>query len=210
VKVIDCKQGTPEWKAARCGRVTASRIAEMMATLKSGAESAGRRNYRAQLVAEILSGEPQDDGYINAEMQWGIDHEEEARSAYEAEMSIFVERVGIVVHPDLDWSSCSPDGLIGENGMCQIKCPKTAAHLKWIIDDKVPQEHVLQMQWEMACTGRQWSDFVSFDPRLEPKYRLFVKRLPVSSITALQIQAEAATFWAEVQAMVKKLRELRA
>ena len=127
MKILDFEQGTPEWRAARAGRVTASRIDDVLAKIKTG-EAASRRDYRCQIIAEILTGNPQDDGYVNAEMQWGIDHEELARSAYEVSRNVLVDQIGFVVHPAIERAGASPDGLIG-NALVEIKCFKMVTYL---------------------------------------------------------------------------------
>jgi hypothetical protein len=130
VKLLDFEQGSVEWLQARAGKVTASRISDVLASIKSG-EAAARRDYKAQLVAEILLGAPQDDGYINAEMQWGLDNEELARSAYEVHTGTLVDQVGLVLHPTIERAGASPDGLVGIAPL-ELKCPKTATHLQYL------------------------------------------------------------------------------
>lgn len=205
MKVLDLPQGSAEWKAARAGKVTASRIADVLATIKSG-EAAARRDYRAQLVAEILTEAPQEDGYINAEMQWGIDQEPMARSAYELAKGEWVEEVGFVLHPSIDRAGASPDGLVEKDGLLEIKCPKTATHLQYLLDGKVPAKYEPQMMWQMACTGRKWCDFVSFDPRLPEKMQLVIRRLHVNQERLLEIEAEVDKFLRDVDAMLASLK----
>lgn len=210
MKIIDVEQGTPEWKAARAGRVTASKISELMAKGKGGAESAGRRNYRAQIVAEILTKEPQDRDFRNAAMDWGNEQEPFARAAYEIEKGMEVEKVGFVIHPRDDRAGCSPDGLVGfdgdwPTGLVQIKCPNTATHLDTIKELSIPSEYRLQMFFEMACTGAGWNDFVSFDPRLPKHLQLVILRLHRDDAEIARIEQEIAAFHQEVDQLIASL-----
>lgn len=212
MKIIDCEQGSEEWKRVRAGKVTASRISDMIATTKSGAEAAGRRNYRAQLVAEILTGEPYMEGYQSAEMKWGIEQEPYAAAAYELEHSFDVPctRVGFVIHPTIDRAGCSPDRLVGDRGMVQFKCPNTATHIEYLLAKRIPPEHEPQLWWELACTGRDWIDFVSFDPRMPKKFRLFVARMQfVAAEPRIRyITAEVKSFLEEVDLYVNRVNSL--
>ena len=208
MNIIDCIQGTPEWFAARCGKVTASRIADLMATLKSGGEAAGRKNYRAQLVVERMTGQPTD-SYTNGAMQWGIDNEASARDAYSFVSGNTVEEIGFIDHPEIPMSGCSPDGLIGGDGMVEIKCGNTATHIDWMLAGIVPAEHQKQMQWQMDCAGRQWCDFVSYDPRMPIDLQLFVCRLHRDDNRIAEMRAAVIAFLAEVDAMVAQLERLR-
>lgn len=220
MKVIDCEQGSPEWRAARCARVTASRISDMLAKTKSGAEGAGRRNYRAELVTEIMTGEPYPEGFVSQEMKWGTEHEPYALMAYEVAKGFSVTRAGFVVHPLEDRSGCSPDGLVMEEwragiipaeklGCLQIKCPSTATHIGYLLRGDVPWEHEPQMQWEMACTGRAWCDFASYDPRMPKHLRLFVVRLLANAARQNEILAETRLFLREVDDVVRQLKALQ-
>ena len=169
------EQGSQEWFEARLGHVTASCIADVMAQIKTG-EAAARANYRAQLVAERLTRQPQE-SYSNAAMQWGIDNEPFARSAYEIANGVMVDQVGFVKHPTIEFAGASPDGLISDDGMIEIKCPNTQTHIDYCVTGNIPRKYVLQMQWQMECTGRKWCDFVSYDPRMPAHMQLFVKRM---------------------------------
>lgn len=197
------EQGSPEWHAERCGKVTASRIADMMARTKSG-WGASRANYAAQLVAERLTGMAQD-SFTSSAMQWGIDTEPEARAAYQFFQDATVDRVGFVAHPTIAMSGASPDGRVGSDGLVEIKCPNTATHIETLLGGSVPTRYVLQMQWQMACDGRQWCDFVSYDPRMPEDMRLFVRRLPRDDEKIAEIAAEVVKFLGEIDATVSKL-----
>lgn len=208
MKTIDFEQGTEEWLASRAGRVTASRIADVMAKIKTG-EAAARRDYKAQIVAEILTGRPQEDGYINAEMQFGIDTEPAARAAYEAQDGVMVDRVGLVIHPTIERAAASPDGLVGNTGLVEIKCPKVATHLNYILDGVVPSKYQPQMLWQMACCEREWCDFVSFRPDLPTDLQIFVVRLQRDDKRIIEMEAEVTAFLQEVDMMVEKLKIFR-
>lgn len=208
MKVLDFDQGTPEWLAARAGKVTASRISDVIATIKSG-EAAARRDYRSQLVAEILTGKPQDDGYINAEMQWGIDQEMLARSAYEVAGDVLVDQVGLVLHPTIERAAASPDGVVGA-GLVEIKCPKTATHLQYLLAGEVPTKYQPQMLFQMACAEASWVDFCSFDPRLPPELQLFVVRFHRDDKRIQAMEAEVVRFLAEVDEVLAKLGSVSA
>lgn len=207
--ILDFPQGTQEWKAARAGKVTASRINDVMATIKTG-EAAARRDYRAQLVAEILTGQPQDDTFVNAAMQWGTDTEPLARAAYEIAQGVMVDQVGLVIHPTIERGAASPDGLVGSNGLVEIKCPKTATHLQTLIEKEIPRSYENQMLWQMACTDAQWCDFVSFDPRMPDHLQLFVKRFKRDQERIEKIESEVQKFLAEVLEAVSALEPAHA
>jgi putative phage-type endonuclease len=208
VRIIDFPQGSAEWLASRAGRVTASRISDVLAKVKNG-EAAVRRDYRAQIVAEILTGKPQESGYMNDEMRWGVEQEPFARAAYEVATDTLVDQVGLVLHPEIDRAAASPDGLAGE-GLLEIKCPKTATHLEYLLAGAVPEKYTLQMLWQMACTERQWCDFVSFDPRLPQDLQLFKVRLGRDDMAIRRIETEVRQFLAEVDEVIEKLNQRKA
>jgi len=168
-------QRSEEWYAARLGKVTASRLSDVLATIKTG-EAAARANYRIELVAERLTGKSTP-GFTSAAMQWGVDCEPMARSAYETETGLIVTEVGFVDHPTIAMAGASPDGLVGDDGLIEIKCPDTKTHIQTLTSKKAPSEYIPQMQWQMACTSRQWVDFVSFDPRLPEHLMLEIIRV---------------------------------
>ncbi|RMF02472.1 MAG: exonuclease [Alphaproteobacteria bacterium] len=197
-------QGTPEWFAARLGKATASRIADITARTKSG-WGAARANYLAELVAERLTGEPAD-SYTSPAMQWGTDTEPEAREAYAFVTGSDVEPVGFVDHPEIAMSGASPDGLVGDAGLVEIKCPNTATHIKTVLADAVPGKYIKQMMWQMACTGREWCDFVSYDPRLPLDVGLYVRRIERDAEQIAELEAQVREFLAEVDETVRKLR----
>jgi putative phage-type endonuclease len=196
-------QGSPEWFAARLGKVTASRVADVVAKTKTG-WGASRANYMAELVAERLTGTSADK-FSNAAMQWGTEQEPEARASFEFRVGVDVLQVGFVPHPIIPMTGASPDGLIGEDGLVEIKCPNTATHIDTLIGQSIPGKYVTQILWQMACTGRQWCDFVSFDPRLPPSMRLFVKRLERDELRIKELEKDVAEFLSEVEHKVSQL-----
>lgn len=200
----DIIQGSQEWFAARCGRVTASRIAEIVAKTKSG-YSASRANYMAQLVAERLTGTV-GEAFTNAAMQWGTDTEPQARIAYEFYTDAMVAEIGFVPHPNIPEAGASPDGLIGNDGLVEIKCPQTATHIDTLLGSTVPGKYVTQIQWQLACTGRQWCDFVSFDPRLPESMRLYVERVKRDDDRIKGLEEEVVSFLVELRDKVHRLR----
>lgn len=171
------EQRTEAWFKERCGKVTASRIADVCAKTKSG-YGASRANYMAQLIVERLTGNPQN-SYQNDAMRFGIEHEDEARAAYEFYTGNTVTQCGFIPHPSIPMAGASPDGLVGPHGLVEIKVPNTATHIATLLSSEIAMNYYLQIQWQLACTERRWCDFVSFDPRLPPKlqfYRFHVKR----------------------------------
>jgi len=199
-------QRSEEWFAARLGKVTASRVADVIAKTKTG-YSASRENYMAQLVVERLTN-TQAESYTNAAMVWGTDQEPFARAAYEVQQNVLVDETGLVDHPTIEMAGASPDGLVGEDGLVEIKCPNTATHIDTLLTQTVPAKYITQMQFQMACTGRQWCDFVSFDPRMPQKAQIFIKRVPRDDAFIKEIESEIKKFLAEVSAKVDQLNKL--
>jgi len=198
------EQGTDAWLADRMGKVTASRIADMMAKTKTG-WGASRANYAAQLVAERLTGVPAET-FSNLAMKWGTETEPEARAAYEFYSGLSVTEVGFVPHPGISQSGASPDGLVGDQGLVEIKCPNTATHIETLLGGTVPGKYNYQMQWQMACTGRAWVDWVSYDPRMPESMRLFTKRVMRDHALIGVLENEISTFLAEIEETVTKLK----
>lgn len=202
------EQRSEEWFAARLGKVTASRIGDVMAKTKTG-YSASRANYMAQIIVERMTGK-QTEMFTNAAMQWGTDTEPLARAAYEAKNNVMVDEVGLIDHPNIAMSGASPDGLVGEHGMVEIKCPNTATHIETLLTGKIDEKYIYQMQWQMACTGRKWCDFVSFDPRMDEDLQL--KVIPVKRDDELikTIESEVIKFLFETAEKIRSLNSLKA
>ena len=205
MKVIDAVQGTPEWLAARAGRVTASMISNVL--MKP--ETAGFRDYQAQLVAEILTGKPQGSDYTNAHMQFGSETEPLARSAYEAETGFSVDEVGFCQHPTIERAGASPDGLVGNSGEVEIKCPKVSTHLAYLLAGVVPAAYRNQMMWQMAVTGRDWCDFVSFRPDLPEHLQLFIVRFKRDPARILELETAVVAFLDTVDKMLSQLKKVK-
>jgi putative phage-type endonuclease len=202
----EIEQRTDEWFAARLGKVTASKVADVMARTKSG-YSASRENYMAQLVVEQITGTRQE-SFSNSAMQWGTDQEPFARGAYEATSGNMVEEVGFMNHPTITMAGASPDGLIGDDGCVEIKCPNTATMIETLLTGAVPQKYFTQMQMQMACAGRAWCDYVVFDPRMPAKAQLFIKRVPRDDVFIADMEAEIIKFLAETAVKVDQLKKI--
>ena len=189
--------------AARLGKVTASRMDDVCAKTKTG-YAATRRDYLAQLVAERLTGKVQE-SYSNAAMQWGVENEGFAADAYSFRTGLDLDVCGFYDHPTIPMCGASPDRLVGNDGLVEIKCPKTANHIDTLLDGSPDRKYVLQMQWQMACTGRQWCDFVSFDPRLPEHLRLFIKRIPRDDKKIAELETEVKAFLRELDGKIAAL-----
>lgn len=165
---------------------------------------ADRTNYHAQLVAERLSGRPAD-SFSNAAMQWGVDTEASAREAYGESIGDMPVEIGFIEHPTVEWSGASPDGLVGFDGLVEIKCPNTATHIATLNGSAIDRKYLFQMQWQMACAERDWCDFVSFDPRLPAEMRMHVRRVERDAELLAELESEVSAFLAEVAATVEQL-----
>lgn len=203
MRTIDCVQGSQEWLAARVGKVSASRIADLTAKTKSG-YSTSRANYAAELVAERLTG-VKSEKFTSAAMAHGTEQEPVARAMYEFMTNAVVAEVGLVLHPSIDLACASPDGLVGDEGLVEIKCPLTSTHIETLLGGSIDGKYMKQMQWQMACTGRQWCDFVSFDPRMPADMQLLVRRVPRDGVCIVELEREVVRFLAEVDTSIAEL-----
>ena len=201
------EQGTPEWHQMRLGKVSASRMADLLAKTKTGA-SASRAKYMAQLLCERMTGQPTE-FFTTAAMQRGTEIEPVARAAYESENFISVDQVAWVEHPTIPMAGCSPDGVVGEHGLIEIKCKEIHNHLDTILNDKIDPDHQAQMMWQMACTGRQWCDYVCFDDRAPEGLQLFIKRLERNDDLIKTMEYEVSKFLKDLEEMIYKLNEIR-
>ena len=201
------EQGSAEWIAARCGSVGASRVAEIIAKGRGGGFSASRDSYMDEIIAERMTGSPAD-RYVSDAMRWGTEREDAARSLYSFIRDVDVEEIGLVRHPTIDGSHASPDGLVGGDGLIEIKCPNSATHLATIRRDTVPEKYVTQIHWQAACTRRTWCDFVSYDPRVEAKLQLFVKRIEIEPPLIAKLEVAVREFIFEVEFQVQWLKQL--
>lgn len=200
------EQRSEAWFAARLGKVTASKVSDIVARTQSG-YAASRANYMALLICERLTGSVAE-SYSNAFMQHGTDTEPMALSAYEALRGILVQAEGFVLHPDIAQSGASPDGLVGDTGLIEIKCPNTATHLDTLLGKKMPTKHRAQVQWQMACTGRHWCDFVSYDPRLPERLQMFIVREVYDPAYVAGLETEVNKFLAEMENKLTQLENL--
>ena len=196
-------QRSHEWHMERLGKVTASCIYKVMAKTKTG-PGADRANYHAQLVTERLTGRPTE-GFSNAAMQWGTDTEPQARAMYSLETAGPVVECGFLSHPSIPMSGASPDGLVGDDGLVELKCPNSATHITTLTGAPIDRKYLLQMQWQMACAEREWCDFASFDPRLPAAMQLHIRRVERDDDLLIEIESEVAKFLAEVGATVAEL-----
>jgi putative phage-type endonuclease len=201
------EQRSDAWFEARIGKVTASRVADVLAKTKTG-YSATRDNYMAQLVCERLTGQ-KGESFNNAAMQHGTDTEPLARAAYEALHDVLVDEVGFVPHPSIIMAGASPDGLVGDDGLLEIKCPNTATHIETLLSQTVPGKYNTQMQFQMACTERSWCDFVSFDNRLPAELQLFVKRVPRDNMYIRLMEDEIVKFLNELDIKIAQLMKVK-
>jgi hypothetical protein len=204
-------QGSDAWRLDRVGKVTASRIADLLATTKSG-WGASRTTYANELFAERMTGLPIDRRFETPEMRWGRETESQARAVYVFERDVEVKEVGFVPHPRIANAGASPDGLIGDDatgGVLEIKCLSTAHHLELLESRSIPARYRQQMYWQGACTGRRWGHFVCFDPRLEEPLQLFVQRIDFEAESIASMEKEVVTFLAEIDERVERLRRLR-
>jgi predicted phage-related endonuclease len=207
MNLLELKQGTPEWLKARIGNVTGSRVRDVLSVLKSGKGSTQKRkDYMVDLLTERLTGRAIEH-YVTPAMEWGITTEPHARAAYEAITGNDVDLVGIYAHPTIECFTDSPDGIVGEDGVVEFKCPTTSTHIDWIIEDVLPAEYEPQLLSHLACSGRAWVDFMSFDPRLPPRDQYFLKRLERKDCTdkIAAMEAGVIQFLAELQEMMGKL-----
>lgn len=204
---LDVQQGSVEWLMARCGCVTASRID--VVCMKKGKTTAAREKYKLEVLTEVLTGRVTEH-FVSQAMEWGIENEGTARTSYELTTDVEVEKVGFVLHPTIKRSGASPDGLVGDSGLVEIKCPNTTTHLEYLLAEDVPEQYIPQIMFQMACTGRQWCDFCSFDPRLPQEFGLFIIRLHRNEEVIASMEKEVEQFIVEVNLMAEKLLKHKA
>ena len=200
---IHLEQGTDEWKMARLGHVSASNLDAVMAKVKTG-EAKTRLDYKIRVATEQITNAIQD-SYSNQYMEWGIEQEPFARMAYEARTESFVEKTGFWKHPDIKWFGCSPDGLVGDDGLIEIKCPKSTTHVKYLLDNQLPDDYYWQVHGQMLVTGRKWVDFISFDPRMPEHKQLFIIRVNRDEEIMAQLKVAVIGFLGEVDEMIQKI-----
>jgi putative phage-type endonuclease len=204
-RIAAVQQGTPEWHQLRLGKVTASRVADILAKTKSGV-SASRGNYLIELALQRVT-KTIEPSYTNDAMAWGTATEPQARVAYEVATGNFVDQVAFVDHPTIANFGCSPDGLVGSDALIEIKCPSSATHWSYIKANEPPNKYVIQMQAQMAVTGAKWCDFVSFDPRMPERSQLLIVRVMRDPEFILYMEAEINNFLSEVEAEVNLMEK---
>jgi len=201
---IAVEQGTPEWHQLRLGKVTASRVADILAKTKTG-PSASRQNYLIELALQRTTGIIQE-SYSNAAMEWGTQTEPQARVAYEVNTNNFVDQVAFIDHPSIEWFGCSPDGLVSDRGLVEIKCPNSTTHWEYFKFNRPPQKYVIQMQAQMAVTGRDWCDFISFDPRMPERSQLLIVRVDRDEAFIAEMEKQIKQFLSEVEVEVNLMK----
>lgn len=206
MRVVECEQGSAEWLQNRVGRITASRVCEAMSRFKNkDGETAERKNYKTDMIVERLTGRSTEN-FVSPEMVWGRDNEQGARTAYEMEKGVMTRQVGFILHPTLDHVGASPDSLVDDGGL-EIKCPKTATHIKWMLAGVMPEEHVDQVQLNIVCAETLWWDFMSYDPRLPEGIDRFIVRVPRDDKRIAEMEGEAIQFDKEIEQVIAFLRQ---
>lgn len=196
------EQRSEEWHKARYGWATASRLGDLMAKAKSG-ESASRAKYKAQVICERLTNQPYSSGFNSAAMQRGTEKEPIAIQAYEALKLCEVKPASFIRHPSIHYAGASPDGFVGGSGLIEVKSPESHTHWNTLKTEKIDRRYMLQMQFQMACTERDWCDFVSFDDRFPPEFSIFVKRVDRDEDMINNIENEVIKFLEEVKAEIE-------
>jgi len=201
---INIEQGSEEWKVARLGHVTASNMADVMSKGKGSVEAIGRYKYKVRLVAERLT-QTAAESFSNAAMEWGVEQEQFAAMEYEAANNVLTDKTGFWLHPDIKWLGVSPDRLVGHEGLIEVKCPNTTTHLGYLFENKIPTDYFKQIQCQLWVTGRQWCDFVSYDPRLPKRNQLLIVRTERDESLIAEMEAETLKFLDEVENLIIKL-----
>ena len=200
------EQQSSDWFAARLGKVTASRVKDVMASGRGGAPSATRKNYMMQLLCERLTGK-REEGFTSAAMQRGTDLEPVARAAYEIDRDVMVVETGLIDHPIITGFAASPDGLVESVGMLEIKCPNTATHIFTMQSDKHDPQYEWQMLAQLSCAGRDWVDFVSFDDRMPDALQYACFRFERDDRRVLEMESEIRAFLEELGELEQEMRE---
>ena len=197
-------QRTPEWDLARLGKITASKVRDVCAKTSAGKYTAARDTYKWNLIKERITGVPVE-YRITPPMQWGIDNEGDAKAFYQVLYDVQIEEVGFIPHPDMDFAGASPDGLVGTDGLIEVKCMETVNHLRAIDAGEVPEYYVDQCQWQMACTGRQWCDLVIYDPRLPDDLQMRRFRIRRDEDRIKDIESEVRKFNQEIESIITNI-----
>lgn len=202
---IAVEQGTDAWFAMRLGKVTASRVADVMAKTKTGV-AASRQNYLIELALQRVTG-VFEQGFTTQAMQDGIDREAQARVLYEVTTGEFVDQAPFVDHPTIQGFGASPDGLVNFNGLCEIKCRGNAGHWEVIKTGEIPKKYWIQQQAQLACTAREWNDYVGYNPNFPDKSKLYVQRVYRDEAFIADMETQIKQFLIEVEEEVKLMKE---
>lgn len=205
MRIIECDQGSPEWYQARLGRVTSSRVADMMARTKTG-WGYERAKYEADLICERQTNEVKH-GFKSAAMQWGTNTQPQAEKAYAFRTDNELERVGFIIHDELMFGA-SPDALVNKDGLAEFKCPETHTHIETLLSQTIPGKYLLQIQWQLYMTERRWCDYVSFDPRMQPSKRLFIRRVHRNESQIQDLVAHAKEFLLGIELKLSRLEAM--
>ena len=207
VPVVASPQATPEWFQQRIGKLTASNMAAAMSYLKNGKESTERAKLKMHLVAERLTDiiAPH---YVTEAMAWGIATETEAKECAAKLIGLDIKQCGFFDHPEIDNFGATPDGLLDDDGLIEIKCPTTVTHLSWLLENKVPEQHKAQMAAQLLCTGRRYCKFMSYDPRV-PKRPILYKHYAPSQAELGEVRRAAVLFLAEVEELFERVSTAR-
>ncbi len=199
-------QDTEQWRLDRCGSVGASEIADATRRLKNGSPAASRASLMARKIAERLTGRPVRTFQSQAMLE-GLQKEPQARAAYELQSGNAVTETGIVKHPTIPWTHASPDGLVGENAVLEVKCPEHAAHLDTLLKRSIDPDYYIQIQWQMACTERYWAHFVSYHPDFPPSMQLYVQRIDWDHGLVKELEMGVIAFIEELETKLTDLRQ---
>jgi hypothetical protein len=194
------------WLPARVGVLTGSVFGKAIAKTKDGKWAASRKDLLFEKLAERLTGVAADH-FVTPAMQWGLDHEAGAKGLIEASQGIFVDKAGFCLHPTIEFFGATPDGFIDTDGVLEIKCPTTKTHLTYLCNKKVPSEYVPQMLAELACAGRRWALFASYDPRMPPAQQLFLTRFEPTADAIAECEEQAKEFLKELETMFRQITE---
>lgn len=208
MKAFYCTQLSSEWFQHHAARVTASHLAQVMDFTKGGQPGSKRQTYLRTKLAEMLTGIAIQDNYVSFEMRQGLDREPHGIAAYEAQEGVMVERIGFALHDDIPRFGCSPDGLVGDDGGLELKCPKAGTHLKWILDGVIPEEQLPQIDGEILVTGRAWWDFATFCPEVPKPLQLMVIRRERNAMAEANIERHVRQFNGELDALVERLQKI--
>lgn len=200
-------QGSPEWIAARLGKVTSAGVAAVVTKGRNGGVPVTRNSYMDDLIAERITGRPADRIFMNDAVSWGSEHEDAARSLYAFKFDVDIEQVGFIDHPTIPMAGASPDGLVSDDGFVELKCPMTTTHVETLRRGAIPSKYLPQITWQAACMpSRRWVDFVSYDPRVEPERQLFVTRMGIDRVEVARLEDAVREFLNELAILEERVR----